>query len=92
MADDFASYGEIDPKRVYGIQAAARALGMSTRWVLDNLIASDDVTYFKRGDYKAFPGWVLIQWVESDLRRHSEWLEPDAPEEKSTRKKSESKA
>jgi hypothetical protein len=76
MAEESAAYGEINPHRVYNLQGAARATGMSTRWVQDNLIDPEDgVMYRKKGDCKLIPGWVLVQWVESDLRRKCEWQE-----------------
>jgi hypothetical protein len=91
MADESASYGEINPHRVYSLHGAARATGMSTRWVQDNLIDSDQVKYRKQGDCKLIPGWVLVQWVESDLRSKSEWQEPAGEAEPTTRRRSASK-
>ena len=68
-----AGSGVIDPSLVYSLSAAARAMGMSTRWVMDNLINNDAIPYRRQGDYKGIPGWVLRDWVEADLRRKSEW-------------------
>jgi hypothetical protein len=66
--------GVIDPSLVYSLAAAARAMGVSVRWVMDNLINNDAIPYRRQGDYKGIPEWVLRDWVEADLRRRSEWL------------------
>jgi hypothetical protein len=47
---------------------------MTRRWVQDNIIRSDAVPHFKRGDFVAIPGKTLVDWIETDLRTHSEWL------------------
>ena len=90
MADD-ASYGVIDPRLVYNVQAAARAMGQSTRWVMDHLIDSDEIDFKKSGDYKGIPGWRLVQWVEDDMRKKSEWKEEVAEGRPKKNPKSESK-
>ena len=65
--------GVVHPHLVYSVAGLARALGKSVRWVQDNLIRSDAVVHRKRGEFIGIPGWVIINWVEEDLRTHSEW-------------------
>jgi len=69
--------GVIDPSMTYSLDGAAHALGMSPRWVKDNLISTDAIVYHRRGDFVGIPGRVLVEWVESDLRTHSEWKSRD---------------
>lgn len=76
------NWGRVEPGVAYGIEGVARALGRTKRWVQDNLIRNNAVPYFRRGDLVMIPGWVIIQWIESDLRRHDEWgahVEVDSP-------------
>lgn len=79
MAEVISSYGEINPQNYYTPEAAARAMGMSKRWVLDNVVNSDEIPYRRKGDFICIPGWVLAQWVEGDLRTKSQWQTGDEP-------------
>lgn len=74
-----AGDGQIHPHIVYDPEAAGRAMGMSKRWVMDNLVNTDEVAHKRKGDFIGIPGWSLIQWVESDLRTKSEWQESEEP-------------
>lgn len=79
MAENISSYGELNPSHYYTPESAARALGMSKRWVLDNIIGSDEAEHRKKGDFIGIPGWVLAQWIERDLRTKSQWQGNEEP-------------
>lgn len=75
MAETISPYGELNPAHYYTPESAARALGMTKRWVLDNVLNSDEAEHRRKGDFIGIPGWVLAQWIERDLRTKSQWKE-----------------
>lgn len=79
-------HGEINPQHTYSIEAAARALGRSTRWVQDNIVRNDKCLIHKQGDYIGIPGWCLQKAIESDLRPYSEWQATNTEKPKSRSK------
>ena len=40
-----------------------RAIGRSSRWVMDHWISNDALDVRREGDFIGIPGWVVIKWV-----------------------------